>query len=45
MIYSLLEEVGEMLVGVAPRVAHEVVVGAAEVLQIFQLKGARWVGV
>ena len=41
MIYHLLEEMCEVVAGVAPRVEHEVVVGAAEVLQIFQLKGAR----
>lgn len=41
VIYHLLEEVGELVAGVAPRVAHEVVVGSAEVLQVFHLKGAR----
>ncbi len=41
MIYHLLEELGEMMVGAAPRVEHEVVLGSAEVLQVFQLKGAR----
>ena len=41
MIYHLLEEVGDMMVGVAPKVEHQVVTGSAEVLQVFQLKGAR----
>ena len=41
VIYHLLEEVGDMMVGVAPKVEHQVVTGSAEVLQVFQLKGAR----
>ncbi|KAL4428155.1 hypothetical protein ABPG75_002244 [Micractinium tetrahymenae] len=41
IIYGLLEDVGSLLVGASPKVEHEVVAGAAEVLQTFALKGNR----
>lgn len=41
VIYGLLEDVEALLVGASPKVEHEVVAGAAEVLQVFQLKGSR----
>lgn len=41
VIYGLLEDVGGLLVGASPKVEHEVVAGAAEVLQTFALKGSR----
>ncbi|KAL4420178.1 hypothetical protein ABPG77_008314 [Micractinium sp. CCAP 211/92] len=41
VIYGLLEDVSSLLVGASPRVEHEVVAGAAEVLQTFPLKGSR----
>lgn len=41
MIYHLLEDVSNMVVGASPKVEHEVVVGSAEVLQIFGIKGSR----
>ncbi|KAK9830345.1 hypothetical protein WJX72_011161 [[Myrmecia] bisecta] len=39
VIYHLLEDIGGWLAGLAPKVATDVVVGQAEVLQVFPLKG------
>eukprot|EP00887_Chlorella_sp_A99_P006846 scaffold2.g6846.t1 len=41
VIYHLLEDVGDLITGAAPKVEHEVVNGTAEVLQVFSLKGGR----
>ena len=41
VIYGLLQDVSDLLLGASPKTEHEVVAGVAEVLQVFQLKGAR----
>ena len=41
VIYHLMEDVGALLVGASPKQEVEVVAGAAEVLALFPLKGAR----
>lgn len=42
MIYGLLEDVGDLLLGASPKREVEVVAGSADVLQVFELKGSRW---
>ena len=41
VIYHLLDEVGEMLTGLAPMEEHEQIEGEASVVQIFDMSGAR----
>ncbi|RMZ56607.1 hypothetical protein APUTEX25_004753 [Auxenochlorella protothecoides] len=41
VIYKLLEELGEVMLGEAPRVEREVVAGEAAVLQVFDVKATR----
>jgi translation initiation factor IF-2 len=41
VIYRLIEDVGELVVGAAPKEEHEVVTGLAEVLQIFNIKASK----
>ncbi|KAK2078152.1 hypothetical protein QBZ16_004020 [Prototheca wickerhamii] len=41
VIYKLLEELGEVMLGAAPRVARESVAGEASVLQTFEVSGGR----
>eukprot|EP00192_Tetraselmis_astigmatica_P002451 CAMPEP_0117663760 /NCGR_PEP_ID=MMETSP0804-20121206/8797_1 /TAXON_ID=1074897 /ORGANISM="Tetraselmis astigmatica, Strain CCMP880" /LENGTH=962 /DNA_ID=CAMNT_0005470825 /DNA_START=460 /DNA_END=3349 /DNA_ORIENTATION=+ len=41
VIYHLLEEIGGLLAGAAPRVQVETVTGLAQVLQIFEVTGKR----
>ena len=41
VIYHLLDEVGEMLTGLAPMEEHEQIEGEANVVQIFDMSGAK----